>query len=639
MKAMRIVIAAISAAAVTAAAFGQPSSAPAPAPVASSARRVVTGAATGAMQRLIVILKPAGGAPPDIASLGGSVEFRLPDRMIVTVPATAVAAIEQNPSVAYVQRSLRAGEQPGLAASPILSRTPQESRARVPQTGGAQWKTGAYVYDGAGNISDIGTGIEPNSDGLTNTYRYDKVGRLVTGTANYAVGNYNEVYGYDPFGNMTSRTTNKPGGQQEVVSTTIEAATNHIEPSNPNRYDAAGNEVADPNASTRHFDSLNMITHKQTSVTDDYYIYTPDDQRIGVLNAKAPSTWTWSLRDEGGSLLRQYSSSEATPGADWLWIEDYVYAGNRLLGAERVAAQGGRRHFHLDHLGTPRLITGLNGVLIARHDYLPFGREVTPGTELIAGSDRAEPKRFTGHERDSAETDPPATLDYMHARYYNAKLGRFLSVDPAIGNAAQPQSWNRYAYVLDDPISKLDPTGKADKVPWSEILIFEVNVGWDNKVGLGYLGHITFEKGVKFKVQKGELEGSLQFGFKGCGYKAAVGPKAVLYSFSEGLFPKPPELELNESKSFGLTLHGMGLEANTDGDATVRIPNGYKGLSLTLGVNVPNLVIAASNGVQEMKGLRDGIDKFLTSKLPTERHTPADVNNGNGWLGSFMQDH
>src|SRR5207248_2955405 len=143
---------------------------------------------------------------------------------------------------------------------------------------------------------------------------------------------------------------------------------------------------------------------------DEYYVYTPDDQRIGVL-AAATASWTWSLRDEGGAVLRQFGSSETARAADWLWVEDYVYAGGRLLGAERMASQGRRRHFHLDHLGTPRLITGPTGILIARHDYLPFGEEITPtNAERLFGFDRAEPRQFTGHERDDGD-NPPATLD------------------------------------------------------------------------------------------------------------------------------------------------------------------------------------------------------------------------------------
>jgi RHS repeat-associated protein len=67
--------------------------------------------------------------------------------------------------------------------------------------------------------------------------------------------------------------------------------------------------------------------------------------------------------------------------------------------------------------------------------------------------------KFTGHERDRLANDVHA-LDYMHARYYNYGVGRFLSVDPVFGRPHDPQSWNRYAYVLNNPLRYTDPDGR-----------------------------------------------------------------------------------------------------------------------------------------------------------------------------------
>jgi RHS repeat-associated protein len=52
-------------------------------------------------------------------------------------------------------------------------------------------------------------------------------------------------------------------------------------------------------------------------------------------------------------------------------------------------------------------------------------------------------------------------LDYMHARYYLPLVGRFVSVDPAdSGKPAGPQTWNRYAYVVNNPMKYVDPNGE-----------------------------------------------------------------------------------------------------------------------------------------------------------------------------------
>jgi len=51
--------------------------------------------------------------------------------------------------------------------------------------------------------------------------------------------------------------------------------------------------------------------------------------------------------------------------------------------------------------------------------------------------------------------------DYMHARYYNPGIGRFLSVDPVGGTVGSSQSWNRYSYVLNNPLVYVDPSGET----------------------------------------------------------------------------------------------------------------------------------------------------------------------------------
>ncbi|MGH9540784.1 MAG: RHS repeat-associated core domain-containing protein, partial [Terriglobales bacterium] len=70
---------------------------------------------------------------------------------------------------------------------------------------------------------------------------------------------------------------------------------------------------------------------------------------------------------------------------------------------------------------------------------------------------------FTGKPRDNS-----TGFDYFGARYYGSALGRFLTPDPA-GLAAvdpgNPQSWNRYAYALNNPVTNTDPTGLLAVVP------------------------------------------------------------------------------------------------------------------------------------------------------------------------------
>jgi len=107
--------------------------------------------------------------------------------------------------------------------------------------------------------------------------------------------------------------------------------------------------------------------------------------------------------------------------------------------------------FHLDHLGTPRVLTDSSGVVISTHHYMPFGDE-----RPVQPQNSTNTRQFTGHERDA-----DSGLDYMLARYYSNSLDRFMSPDPSrLGvDRLNPQSWNRYTYALNNPINNFDLNG------------------------------------------------------------------------------------------------------------------------------------------------------------------------------------
>ena len=112
-----------------------------------------------------------------------------------------------------------------------------------------------------------------------------------------------------------------------------------------------------------------------------------------------------------------------------------------------------------DQLGTPRMVFDQSGSLenVKRHDYLPFGEDLTAGSRSTTpgyGASDGVRQKFTGYERD-VETE----LEYAHARYYADKQGRFSGVDPMGGQATDPQSLNGYAYVGNNPVNITDPTG------------------------------------------------------------------------------------------------------------------------------------------------------------------------------------
>jgi RHS repeat-associated protein len=88
-------------------------------------------------------------------------------------------------------------------------------------------------------------------------------------------------------------------------------------------------------------------------------------------------------------------------------------------------------------------------------DYLPFGEASTSAGPCPTA---ATTHKFTGKERDGE-----SGLDNFGARYDSSWMGRFMSVDPSMLSVvmADPQSWNRYSYTLNNPLRYIDPNGEC----------------------------------------------------------------------------------------------------------------------------------------------------------------------------------
>ena len=111
-----------------------------------------------------------------------------------------------------------------------------------------------------------------------------------------------------------------------------------------------------------------------------------------------------------------------------------------------------RLWFFADHLGTPVLITNATGSTARRRIFEPFGKLVAE-TEL---GGYAPPVFFTG-KRYEAE----AAMYDFGARWYDATTAAFASVDPVIGDLANPLAHNAYSYVLNRAMNLVDPDGRT----------------------------------------------------------------------------------------------------------------------------------------------------------------------------------
>ena len=122
----------------------------------------------------------------------------------------------------------------------------------------------------------------------------------------------------------------------------------------------------------------------------------------------------------------------------------------RVTG-DPAAANNGLFYIHSDHLGSTSVLTKYSDGYIVSSSltrYTPFGGYRTGGPSQI--TDRA----FTGQKENMA-----LGLYYYNARYYLPGAGRFLSADTIVPDPQNPQSFNRYSYVLNRPLSLTDPSG------------------------------------------------------------------------------------------------------------------------------------------------------------------------------------
>lgn len=290
-----------------------------------------------------------------------------------------------------------------------------------------------FVLPGGVNNGNVYQ-IQNNRDLSNNRsfqYSYDNLNRLLTAsTMAGASSPWTTTYGFDAWGNLLQKSTTGPGEPNMGLLTAD--VHNHVNPTNYT-YDAAGNLTWD-GANALTFDAENRATPSSGS-----YIYSYDGENHRVEKNNAGSiTYYWY--DEDFNVI-------STTGH---LARDYVY-----FNGERIAhlslSNGDQYYYWLDHLGDTRVITNSDGSSIQwESDYYPFGKPNVLNNSVTGVF------RFTGSEYDSELTGGDNYLDNREQSYV---LGRFFSPDPIGGSVSNPQSWNRYAYVMNRPSVLTDPLG------------------------------------------------------------------------------------------------------------------------------------------------------------------------------------
>jgi RHS repeat-associated protein len=147
--------------------------------------------------------------------------------------------------------------------------------------------------------------------------------------------------------------------------------------------------------------------------------------------------------------------------------DHYILLPHGLKARLTVATPGAAptlRYVHDDILGSAVLLTGESGAPAARASYTHLGELRHPDWQDPGAPEPADPDLgFTGHIGDA---DLGLGLVHMGGREYDPRAGRFLTADPFLPGLTNLQAFNRYGYVLNNPVSYVDPTGYASETDW-----------------------------------------------------------------------------------------------------------------------------------------------------------------------------
>jgi RHS repeat-associated protein len=286
----------------------------------------------------------------------------------------------------------------------------------------ANWTLGSMaITDGftAANSQNCGYGYDALS-------RISSVGCINTAGTNV----WGQDFTFDAFGNLSKSVPSGDTGTSFLP--TYSSLTNQYTISGCTiTYDANGNPTQDCNntytwnvygnpvtigSKTLTYDAFGREAEIGSGSTYTQVLYSPIG-KLGLMNGQTPKTTRYPL-----------------PGG----------------GTAEIQGTGGTKDIlHGDWLGSARLSTLYTDQTVVNDTaYSPFGE--TYDNTASSNLD------FTGHFQDTQS----GLYDFLNREY--STVGRWISPDPAGLNAVDitnPQSWNRYAYALNNPMSYIDPTG------------------------------------------------------------------------------------------------------------------------------------------------------------------------------------
>lgn len=301
------------------------------------------------------------------------------------------------------------------------------------------------AYSGYNSLGQPGTVAYGN--GVTTSYTYDSnTYRLNAFNTTKSGATYqNMTYGYDNIGNITSITDYTDNNQTHEADKIARLNSLNTAPYTYNSPNGVRpHAVTSAGGSTYHYDNNgNMTIGAGRTIT-----YDPENRPMAI---NASGTSTIFYYDGNGERVKKATGPTTTVYIGSLYectngsCTKYIFA-----NGQRIAAKTNTNtfYYHPDHLGGSSMITDANGSQVEYIAYYPFGQ-----TRIDSGSANV-PYKYTGQELDS-ETG----LYNYNARLYDPVLGKFITADSIVPNPGDPQSFNRYSYVRNNPVNYIDPSG------------------------------------------------------------------------------------------------------------------------------------------------------------------------------------
>jgi RHS repeat-associated protein len=308
-------------------------------------------------------------------------------------------------------------------------------RTRIDHIRG-QWES--FGYDqldrvacsrvGSGAIQDMKPGCPTRNEPPQDHYSYDAIGRLQSSPE----GTY--IY----------------GSQVQHAPESLEGASGLSHYS----YDTRGNRVREQTSFVRRY------AYTPTSKLKEVWRegQTPDE-KLDLVSIDYDASDT-RIKKTTPSLTTAYLDGlyeRRTPAGGASEHVFFVRVGGSVIAEIKPTAgdSSDTKYLLSDHLGSPHLLTGENGQVLDELSFTAFGKR---RNAQWANTDPLGPAlstiSYTGHE-----ADDDIGLINMRGRQYDPKLGQFIQPDPIVQAPDFSQSWNRYAYVFNNPLKFVDPTG------------------------------------------------------------------------------------------------------------------------------------------------------------------------------------